>query len=266
MSHQAPIARRPAVKPALVTRAQRALCTVLVAATFAACSPPVAPRPAASPLAAPPTRYAVATPDLTRGVGGGQTMGFYISACLYQPPSATCLNLVFGLGAITARTPHDFEVFSQTLDRVLPHGLAGSGTGKWAVVLDSEGGNVVAALELGHQFREHNWNTVVGLDYPLAGQWRIATCASACVYAFAGGPQRFVFKDNVLGVHQFTDGAKLRMNVAQAQYLTASISAYLIQMGVSANVQALAGLTPANGVTPLMMQDAIALGLATHRS
>src|SRR5262245_13407960 len=34
MSHQAPMASRPAVEPAPVTRAQRALCTILVAATL----------------------------------------------------------------------------------------------------------------------------------------------------------------------------------------------------------------------------------------
>jgi hypothetical protein len=34
MSHEAPMASRPAVEPALVTRAQRALCTILVAATL----------------------------------------------------------------------------------------------------------------------------------------------------------------------------------------------------------------------------------------
>src|SRR5215470_5183070 len=110
MPHQAPMASRPAVEPALVTRAQRALCTILVAATLAACSPPTGPRPSAAPLAAPPVPIALVAPDLTRGVGGGNSMGFYISTCLYQPePGANCLNLVFGIGDITARTPADFD-------------------------------------------------------------------------------------------------------------------------------------------------------------
>jgi hypothetical protein len=265
MSHEATMASGPAVGPALITRAQRALCTVLVAATLAACSPPASPRPSATPLAAPPIRYAQAAPDLTRGVGGGPTMGFYVSTCLYEPePGADCLNLVFGIGDITARTPADFDLFTATLNRVLPHGLAGRGKGHWGVLLDSSGGNVAAAMELGRAFRQHNWNTVVGLDYPLAGQWRTASCASACVYLFAGGVHRYVFKDNVLGVHQFTN-ASPHITVAQVQYSTAMISAYLVQMGVSANVQALAGLTPASGVTPFTIQDALTLGLANRR-
>jgi hypothetical protein len=258
------MASRPAVEPTLVTRAQRALCTILVAATLAACSPPVGPRPSATPLAAPPVRIALVAPDLTRGVGGGKSMGFYISTCLYQPePGANCLNLVFGIGEITARTPADFDLFTATLNRVLPHGLAGTGTGHWAVLLDSPGGDVAAALQLGRQFRAAHWDTIVGVPYPLAGQSRTATCASACVYTFAGGPSRFVLADNVLGVHQFTN-ASPHVTVAQVQYSTALISAYLVEMGVSANVQALAGLTPAGQVMPLTIQDALTLGLGTR--
>src|SRR5262249_7324053 len=83
---------------------QRALCTILVAATLAACSAPAGPRPSATPLAAPPVRIALVAPDLTRGVGGGKSMGFYISTCLYQPePGADCLNLVFRIGQRPAR-------------------------------------------------------------------------------------------------------------------------------------------------------------------
>ena len=39
MWHEAPLVSRPAAEPAFVTRAQRAVCTILVAATLAACSP-----------------------------------------------------------------------------------------------------------------------------------------------------------------------------------------------------------------------------------
>jgi len=269
MSHQVPMTSRPAVEPALVTRALRALCTILVAATFAACSPPSGPRPAASPSSAPNSSLppiARMEPDLARGMGGGSTMGFYVASCLYAPqPGTDCLNLIFGLGTITERTPADFDAFTQKLDRVLPHGLAGSGTGQWAVVLDSPGGDVGASLVLGRDIRHSHWNTITGYPYPLAGTWRTATCASACVYTFAGGVMRGVFTDNALGVHQFITTSP-RVTVAQVQYTTAMISAYLVEMGVSANVQALAGLTAAQTVMPLTVQDAITFGLATHRS
>jgi hypothetical protein len=205
-------------------------------------------------------------PDLARGMGGGSTMGFYVASCLYAPqPGTDCLNLIFGLGTITERTPADFDAFTQKLNSVLPHGLAGSGTGHWAVVLDSPGGDVAASLALGRDLRQAHWNTITGYRYPLAGQWRLATCASACVYTFAGGVMRGVFADNSIGVHQFVT-TSAHVTVAQVQYTTAMISAYLVEMGVSANVQALAGLTATQTVMPLTAQDAINLGLATHRS
>jgi hypothetical protein len=260
MSHEAPTASRPAVEPALVTRAQRVLCTILVAATLAACSPPVAPRPAPRPLAAPPVqhqRFTELIPDLTSAPLFEHTMGFYVPTCTFRN-DPNCLHVIFGIGPITPKTPTQFAAFTEALQDVLPGGLQGD----WAVILDSAGGNVAAALELGTQFRQHNWNTVVGLDYRLAGRWRTAQCASACVYLFAAGPTRIVLKDNVPGVHQFTDGS-IRMNVASAQYLTASIGVYLTAMGVSPNLQTVAGLTPSHGMTPLTIQEALTLGLAT---
>jgi hypothetical protein len=252
------MASRPAVKPALVTPAQRVLCTILVAATFAACSPPAAARPVSRPINAAPPQTAVPVPDFARGRGGGATMGFYVSTCLSKH-GPRCLNFVFAIGEITPRTPQDFGAFTQELHRVLPQGFAD--TDPWALIFDSPGGNVAAALALGRAIRAQGWDTVAGADYPLAGQTRMAKCASACVYAFAGGARRYVVRDDAIGVHQFTSP---QMTVADAQYLTATLSAYLIDMGVSANLQALAGLTLAQNVTVLTERDALALGLATR--
>ena len=48
------------------------------------------------------------------------------------------------------------------------------------------------------------------------------------------------------------------------QYLTAQIAVYLTTMGVSPDLQTVAGLTLPNGLTPLTIRDALALGVATH--
>jgi hypothetical protein len=247
---------RPAVKPALVTRPQRARCAILVAAMLAACSPPVARRPAVLPPV-PRAAYTQLVPELTGAPRLGNTMGFYVSTCLFQN-DPNCLQIIFGIGEITAKTPDHFVAFTQALQDVLPGGIRG----QWGVLLDSAGGDVAGAIDLGTQFRLHNWNTVVGLDYPLAGQWRIATCASACVYAVAGGLHRFVLKDNVLAVHQFRESS-VRLNVAQVQYLSAALGVYLTRMGVSTNLQNVAGLTLPGDLTTLTIRDALALGLAT---
>jgi hypothetical protein len=252
--------RRPAVEPALSTHAQRALCTILVAATIAACSP-LSPRSAASPS----PRVATATPDLTRGIGSPHSMGFYPSTCLFDGnPGELCYNVIFGIGPITEHTDADAVAFTHALDAALPGGLRGRGNGEWVIVLDSDGGNVGAALTWGRDIRQAHWNTMTGIPYPLAAQWRTATCASACVYAFAGGVKRGIFTDGALAVHQFTN-ASPKITVAAVQYTTAVITAYLVEMGVSGDLQAIAGLTPSTTVFPLTMYQAVTIGLATNR-
>src|SRR5262249_3226622 len=120
------------------------------------------------------------------------------------------------------------------------------------------------AMRLGRTIREANWSTVVGYDYPLNGQWRTATCVSACVYSFAGGVVRSMLKDNTLAVHQFTAPAPRTVTLAQAQYATPGLAGSPPLMGVSPNVQTIAGLTLPDGLTPLTRQDALALGVATR--
>jgi hypothetical protein len=151
-----------------------------------------------------------------------------------------------------------FAAFTDALESVL-----GGYMGRWGVILDSPGGDLASALKLGTMFRTAGWDTVVGLNYSIAGQWRTARCTSACVYTFAGGPARLILKDNALAVHQFSEGARL-LSVAQVQYLTAQIAVYLTTMGVSPNLQTVAGLTLPSGLTPLTIHDALALGVATH--
>ena len=259
MSHEAPMASGPAVKPALVMHAQRALSTILVAATLAACSPPSGPRPAPVPA---PVRYTQPSPDLTLGYTSDRhSMAFFLPTCVRQNDLEHCLQIVFAIGAITERTPEDFATFLRATAHLLPNGY----TGQWVLGLDSPGGSVVAALTLGRQIRTLGWNTVTGAPYPIAGTWVDAECASACVYVFAGGVKRAVGRDNALSVHQFADGGAAHMNIAGAQYLSGVIGLYLAQMGVSANLQTVAALTLPNQLTPLTVQDALTLGLATTR-
>jgi hypothetical protein len=129
---------------------------------------------------------------------------------------------------------------------------------------DSPGGNLYAGLELGASFRRNNWNTVVGLEYPVNGTTTVAVCASACVYAFVGGVRRVVMRDNVLAVHQFAVGGPTRITVGDVQRLTAMIDVYLTKMGVSSLLQTVAGLTAAQSITTLTIRDAMQLGVATN--
>ena len=62
----------------------------------------------------------------------------------------------------------------------------------FAVYLDSPGGNLMEGIKLGQAIREAGAVTVL-----LTG----ATCASACILAFAGGAERIAYRGSRLGVH-----------------------------------------------------------------
>src|ERR1035441_6050316 len=72
-----------------------------------------------------------------------------------QGPAANCGNKcqvwISASGAITAETPHDFELFAQA------HDLAGA-----TVVIDSDGGSVLGAIALGRDIRRLGLDTTVG--------------------------------------------------------------------------------------------------------
>lgn len=76
------------------------------------------------------------------------------------------------------------------------------------VMLNSPGGDVIAGLRLGREFREQGFNTQVGRAQrlPQGGyQLRVGDCASACTFAFLGGLSRYA-EDDVIGVHRFYPG------------------------------------------------------------
>lgn len=107
-------------------------------------------------------------------------------------------------GEITAATPAAFERF---LDDALIFP-------RQAIVINSLGGFVVAAIRLGEIIREHQFLTVVGKTVPsgksiMQGHISISSlgpgeCASACVFALAGGIERFLQDRSRIGVHQIS--------------------------------------------------------------
>ena len=79
-----------------------------------------------------------------------------------------------------------FNVIAQTLDKKYKKW--------WAVVdLDSSGGNIQAALEIGAILRERGLAALVD---------RGASCMSACEYVLAGAPTRIVNQRAIIGIHR----------------------------------------------------------------
>lgn len=95
------------------------------------------------------------------------------------------------------------------------------------VILDSSGGDVLAALRMGRQIREAGLDTEVRAKGPGTAE---GSCASACVYVLMGGVARTVRPGAKVGVHQvFGRGGEL--SNADSQALTALIAVHLKRCG-----------------------------------
>lgn len=125
------------------------------------------------------------------------------------------------------------------------------------VSFDSEGGNIMAALELGRAIRK------AGLDtYQEQGR----ECASACSLLFVSGVNRRA-DDQVIGVHQswFDTEAGIDMEeaVSAVQELTADMLTYLIEMGVDPKLLQLSLTTPSDDMHYLSTDEMVELKVVT---
>lgn len=138
--------------------------------------------------------------------------------------------------------------------------------------LNSPGGDLIGGLLLGNVFRQQQVNTAVSAatvseiydsGLRIMGASIEAECSSACVFAFAGGVNRYASENTPssyvgfqsigrLGVHQFYDPDTLidpsaaRLNAEDRiadQKLVALLLGYLSEMGVSAELLQLAAAT-----------------------
>ena len=132
------------------------------------------------------------------------------------------------------------------------------------VALDSPGGSVNDALEIGRLIREKGYATSVA-----AG----ALCASSCPLVFAGGKTRLATAQSAIGVHQIYAAApkgSLTSRLAaagnamsDAQTMTAEISRYLTGMGIDPEVWLRALETPPDRLTYFSTGELTTLKLVT---
>ena len=110
-----------------------------------------------------------------------------------------CRVWISAAGSITADTPRVFEKFAHS------HNIRGG-----TLVLDSDGGEVLASITLGHAIRKLAMTTSVGRtvedfgddDDHLAGKISPeASCGSMCVFVLIAGNRRFVPAEAQVLVH-----------------------------------------------------------------
>jgi hypothetical protein len=134
---------------------------------------------------------------------------------------------------------------------------------------NSPGGSLAEGITLGRVIRSLGFSTGLGAfgkEYNFQDSQKEirAICASACVYAFAGGVLReYHYRDTLLGVHQFynTD-AKNIGDIGDTQRFSAYILAYLTEMGVDSRAFVIASQATKDDIIWISPSEATALNLA----
>jgi hypothetical protein len=126
------------------------------------------------------------------------------------------------------------------------------------VILDSPGGNVAVALEMGRILRHSLAHTAVTQD---------GTCGSSCVFVFAGGVMRDIYSNGQLGLHRprfdYDSFADLPKDQAMAAYSAAvsKCADFMKEMGIPEQVLSHMLRVPSQQVTLLNRERAEKYGL-----
>jgi hypothetical protein len=173
-------------------------------------------------------------------------------------------------GDITPETPGDFVQFARDFAKDYPR------LRNWLVALNSFGGNLPAAVELGEAFRKEGVVTGVAATVPTQRlrfgnasddltvyAMAPGTCESACFFAFVGGRRRTLdlnsgihqFTGSTLGIHRFAPDQE-KQSVTSAQQLSGMLSAYLSRMGVDPAILAVEASVPEGQMHKLTQTEA----------
>jgi hypothetical protein len=151
-----------------------------------------------------------------------------------------CVEVIAADGEINNETAGDFLSF--LADHLRDRDL------RPVVLLQSPGGTVVGAMQLGTVFRKLGAAVIVaapsGDDRPREVRLSPGVCLSACVYAFFGGKKRVVPPASRLGIHRMVINEPVRdpsgeVNVQRvfgSEELVAALSGYTKSMGVDPRV------------------------------
>lgn len=155
-----------------------------------------------------------------------------------------------------AIAPGDAErIGKQISDR-----LAAAGAALPRIVLNSPGGSVGDALELGRAIR----------DTGLATRMRATDiCLSACPYLLAAGTERIVTEGARIGVHQHYFGENTLLPaftaVSDIQRGQGAVMRYLDEMGVDPLLMQHGLVTPPDAIYLLLPEELERYGLATEQ-
>lgn len=200
-----------------------------------------------------------ASPD-SRGssaLADGNILPMHFTLLTEGPASAcgrTCRQLISASGMITADTPREFLAFVRD-------NAPQAGNPDVTVILESDGGSVLGAIDFGRAIRRLGYSTSVGRvterrpkDAAKYGEVNTRVdCQSMCTFALLGGVQRRVPPDARVLVHQIWLGDR-RDDAVAASYSAedlvvvqrdiGSIVQYTMDMGGTAELVALSLKVP----------------------
>lgn len=156
----------------------------------------------------------------------------------YTEPQTEIERMVGGHFCINAHgpiEPGDGQKFRDFLARVNP-------PPRIPVYIDSTGGDVDAAIEIGRAIRERWSATSIGsclLDHENATSYSIprkyvpGKCLSAATLIYIGGRLRYYPEDSEFGVHRFSFKNPSPGDVEQSQRISAKIAGYVAEMVIT---------------------------------
>ncbi|WP_084861321.1 hypothetical protein [Salibaculum halophilum] len=140
------------------------------------------------------------------------------------------------------------------------------------VYIDSGGGDVEAAIGIGHLIRDHWFSTSVGscvLEHYhdpspiLPRKYITGICASAATLVYLGGRLRCLLDGSTFGVHQFSFRNPSPDDLERSQVLSARIASYVHDMGVSTGFLELSSATAGTKIDAVDEEKLRALGVIT---
>ena len=123
--------------------------------------------------------------------------------------------------------------------------------GAVGLIINSKGGNVSEARELGRYLRANGLKVAVD-----------RACASACIDVLAGGVVRYVTRNAKIGVHQSSAPSSIGNHNTGQSYVAGS-ALYLREMGVDPGVALAAASVPPNKIYWIPTAEVIRTRLAT---
>ena len=181
-----------------------------------------------------------------------------------------CAPRILAEGTIEANSDKKFARFLAE-NHLHPHGLSTKPT----VCFDSPGGEILGGIGLGNTIRENGFNTCLKSSYSRVNAnspgrengifLKDAVCASACVFALAGGVEREIGENAKVGIHEFS-GPHWAKRDNSTPLSFAAVSGYLELMGINKMLLCMALFYPPDKIHWLSASEINQAGLRSHNT